>query len=163
MSTPRCSVALVLTLTAVSIHAADLSVGVVPQASLAAFHTFTLREAKVESARPEFDNPIFRNSFSQAIRDALRSRGLRQAASAPDLVVDYVLTNEDVSAAGSRPRAPRRTTKGTLVIDIRTPGGTAPVWRGTYRDEQLTGSELGPRLFTGARKLLDRYPKQKQP
>ena len=142
------------------IAAADLSVGVAPQARLSAFHTFAIHDARIDSPRPEFDNSIFVNELTGTVRTALQARGFREAPGLADLIIDVVFTNEDASAAESRPRRPLRITRGTLVVDVRKPNVAEPLWRGTYRDEQATGSELGTRILKGAEKLVGRFPKQ---
>jgi hypothetical protein len=45
----------------------------------------------------------------------------------------------------TRPR-PLWFTQGTLVIDLIRPGETSPVWRGVYRDDEMTGSRLMRKL-----------------
>jgi hypothetical protein len=142
---------------------ADLSVGVAPGANLSGFHTFSMHDARVDSPRPEFDNSIFVNALTTTIRKAFQGRGFRETAARGDLVVDVAFTNEDASAAESRPRRPLRITRGTLVVDVRIPNAAEPLWRGTYRDEQTTGSELGSRVLRGAEKLVAKFPKQARP
>jgi hypothetical protein len=77
--------------------------------------------------------------------------------------VDYRLTGEDVStsrrgfARGMGPQ-PFRFTQGTLVIDLTRPGETSPVWRGVYRDDEMTGSRLMQKLPEDAKKLIAKYP-----
>jgi len=52
-----------------------------------------------------------------------------------------------------------RATIGTLVIDLKKPGDTTPVWRGVYRDDDSTRSKLVQKLPEDARKLIERFPK----
>ena len=45
-------------------------------------------------------------------------------------------------------------------IDLSRPNDTIPVWRGTYRDDENTGSKLMLKLPEDAKKLLARYPQR---
>ena len=152
-----------LLLIASPVVADDMAVQVDPRADLSRFRTFAIRTPKVNSQRPELDNPLMVKRLSRTIRGALVARGLQEAPTAPDLVVDYTLTSEDVALGmptavrGLGPR-PERYTEGTLVIDLIRPGETSPVWRGPYRDDERTGSRLVPKLPDDARKRMGRYP-----
>jgi hypothetical protein len=154
---------LLLLLTTGPVVADDMAVQVDPRADLSRFRTFAIRTPKVNSPRPELDNPLMVKGLGRTIRVALAARGLKEATTAPDLVVDYTLTSEDVALGvptavrGLGPR-PERYTEGTLVIDLIRPGDTNPVWRGTYRDDERTGSKLVQKLPEDARKLIGRYP-----
>lgn len=145
------------------VWADDLSVQVDPKANFSAFKTFAIRVTKIESDRPELDNPLFIKKLSATIRDVLLQKGLKPTNGRPDLLVDYTLTNEDISTSqrgmvrGAGPQ-PLRFTQGTLVIDLTRPGDTTPVYRGTYRDDESTGSKLMQKLPEDARKLLAKYP-----
>jgi len=150
-------------LSAAGVRADDLSVQVDPHANFSAFKTFAIRGTKVESDRPELDNPLFIKKLSATIRDVLLQKGLKPTSGRPDLLVDYTLTNEDIStsqrgmARGAGPQ-PLRFTEGTLVIDLTRPGDKTPVYRGTYRDDESTGSKLMQKLPEDAKKLLAKYP-----
>jgi len=149
---------------AVPVAGDDLSVQVDPRADFSTFRTFALRNGKINSPRPELDNPLFVKKLGTTIRAALTAKGLKEAATSPDLVVDYTLTGDDISIGmptpvrGVGPR-PVRFTEGTLVIDITKPGDTSPVWRGVYRDDESTGSKLMQKLPEDAKKLIARYPR----
>ena len=155
-----------LLLGAVCFAADELSVTVDPRADFSLFKTFSLREGKIDSPRPELDNRLFVKKLSATIRAALVSRGLKESADRPDLVVDYVVIGEDINTTqrgmvrGAGPQ-PLRFTEATLVIDLTRPGDTAPVWRGTYRDDEKTGSKLVEKLPEDAKKLIDKYPRRK--
>jgi len=145
------------------VRADDFSVQVDPHADFSTFKTFAIRGTRIESDRPELDNPLFVKKLSTTIRDVLLQKGLKPTAGRPDLLVDYTLTNEDVSTSqrgmvrGAGPQ-PLRFTEGTLVIDLTRPGDQAPVFRGTYRDDENTGSRLMQKLPEDAKKILARYP-----
>jgi len=163
--TRRLSAACVaLVLAWVSVTAADdLSVSVDPKANLSVFRTFALHSGKIDSPRPELDNPLFVKKMSTTIRAALTARGLKETADHPDLLVDYTVTGEDFSMGVPTPMRgvgpqPVRSTAGTLVIDLTKPGDSNPVWRGKYSDEEGTGSKLVQKLPEDAKKLVARYP-----
>src|SRR5262245_22203276 len=145
------------------VSADDLSVQIDPHANFSTFKTFAIGQTKIESPRPELDNPLFVKKLSSTIRAALIAKGLTETATRPDLVVDYTLTGEDVSVGvrgmvrGAGPQ-PVRFTEGVLVIDLSRPGDTAPVFRGTYRDDESTGSRLMQKLPEDAKKILGKYP-----
>ena len=154
---------IVVVVTSVSVAADDMSVQADPRVNLSLFRTFALRTAEINSDRPELDNPLFVKKLGNTIRMALTARGLNEVADRPDLFVDYRLTGEDVStstrgfARGMGPR-PLRFTQGTLVIDLTKPGEARAVWRGVYRDDEMTGSRLMRKLPEDAKKLIARYP-----
>lgn len=143
-------------------HAADkISVSADPRADFAAFKTFSIGKGTVDNPRPELDNRLFVKVVEDAIRDAMIAKGLKIAASGPDLMVTFTVTGRDINgtergvARGMGPR-PVRSTEGTLIIDLTRPGEQAPVWRGTYLDEEATGAKLVQQLPEGAKKLIDK-------
>lgn len=146
-----------------TLRADDLSITTAPGVVLSAFRTFAVRQVKIDSGRPELDNRLFVKKLTRTIEAALEARGLKATAAPSDLVVDCTLTSEDFSV-GDRPPArglgpqPRRFTEGTLVIDLTKSGDHDPVWRGTYRDDEDTGSKLVQKLPDDARKLIERLP-----
>ena len=155
----------VLLMAVSAIGAADeLSVSVDPKANFALFKTFSFRDRKIESARPELDNRLFVKKLESTVRTGLIAKGLTEAGSGPDLLVDLVLVGEDINTTargmmrGMGPQ-PVRSTAGTLVIDMKRPGDRDPVWRGVYRDDEQTGSKLVQKLPDDARKLIEKYPK----
>jgi hypothetical protein len=156
---------LVVASCAVPVAGDDLSIQVDPRADFSTFRTFALRNGKINSPRPELDNPLFVKKLGTTIRTALVAKGLKETTTSPDLLVDYTLTGEDISigmptpARGVGPR-PVRFTEGTLVIDITKAGDTNPVWRGIYRDDESTGSKLMQKLPEDAKKLIARYPRR---
>jgi hypothetical protein len=150
---------------AVPLAADELSIVIAPRVDFSLFRTFAFREQTIESERPELDNRLFGKTLATTIRAALIARGLAEATTTPDLLVDVTLTGEEFArgeptpARGVGPR-PVRSTQGTLVIDLVRPGEPAPVWRGIYRDEEPNGSRLVRTLPQNARKLIDRYPRR---
>ncbi len=163
MATRPASACVALLLSVAVVSADDLSVQVDPKADFSVLATFAMRDGKIDSPRPELDNPLFAKKLVTTIRAALTAKGLKETAARPDLFVDYRLSGEDISIGvrgafrGQGPQ-PLRSTEGTLVIDLTRPGDQAPVWRGVYRDDESTGSKLMQKLPEDAKKLIARYP-----
>ena len=160
----RLLVAVFVSLMASSVwlSADDLSVVVDPKADFSTFKTFAVRAGRIESNRPEIDNALFAKRLTKTIRIALTAKGLKEVTGRPDLFVDYSIASEDVNTTqrgGGRGIGPQplRFTVGMLVIDMTRPGGTAPVWRGVYRDDEMTGSKLFQKLPEDAKKLIAKY------
>lgn len=154
-----------LMLGAVCLAADDLSVNVDPRADFSLFKTFALRDSKVDSPRPELDNSLFVKKLSVTIRAALTSRGLKEVTDQADLLVDFRVASEDITTSqrgGGRGIGPQplRFTQATLVIDLTRPNYPAPVWRGVYRDDEMTGSKLVQKVPEDAKKLVARYPQR---
>ena len=144
------------------LSADDLSVMVDPKADFSKFKTFAVRVGKIESNRPEIDNVLFAKRLTKTIRTALMAKGLKEASGRPDLLVDYSIGSEDINTTqrgGGRGIGPQplRFTVGMLVIDMIRPGDQNPVWRGVYRDDEMTGSKLFQKLPEDARKLIGKY------
>ena len=144
------------------LSADDLSVVIDPKADFSAFRTFAVRVGKIESNRPEIDNVLFAKRLTRTIREALAMKGLKEATGRPDLFVDYSIASEDINTTrpgGGRGIGPQplRFTVGMLVIDMTRPGDQNPVWRGVYRDDEMTGSKLFQKLPEDARKLIAKY------
>ena len=144
------------------LSADDLSVVVDPKADFSTFKTFAVRAGRIESNRPEIDTSLFAKRLTKTIRAALTAKGLQEVNGRPDLIVDYSIASEDVNTpqrGGGRGIGPQplRFTVGMLVIDMTRPGDPAPVWRGVYRDDEMTGSKLFQKLPEDAKKLIARY------
>jgi hypothetical protein len=143
----------------------EMSVQMDPKADFSKFNTFAMRNARIETPRPELANTLFEKKLRNTIRDGLVARGLKEAASRPDLNVDFAISGQETSTTarsglrGMGP-VPVRFTTGALVIDMTRFGESDPVWRGLYRDDETTGSKLVQRLPEDARKLIDRYPRR---
>src|SRR6188474_2629265 len=126
-------------LASLCLDADEMSVSVDPKANFALFKTFVFRERKIDSDRAELDNRLFIKKLESAIRTGLVAKGLTVAGSGADLLVDFILTGQDINTTarsamrGMGPQ-PVRSTAGTLVIDMYRPAETNPVWRGIYRD-----------------------------
>ena len=140
----------------------DLNIVADPGADFSRFKTFAFRVGKIDSPRPEIDNPLFAKRMTKTIRAALATRGLREVVARPDLLVDFSISSGDVNTqqrGGGRGIGPQplRYTVGLLTIDLSLPGNQTPVWRGVYRDGEMTGSKLMQKLPEDARKLIAKY------
>jgi hypothetical protein len=151
---------------AVAPPADEISVSVDPKADFTLFKTFVIRDRKINSDRPELDNRLFIKKLESMVRAGLKAKGLTEAGSGPDLLVDLTLVGEDINTTTRQPGSgmglePYRLTAGTLMIDMKRPGDRDPVWRGVYRDDEQTGSKLVQKLPDDARKLIEKYPKRR--
>jgi hypothetical protein len=140
----------------------DLNVVADPGADFSKFRTFTFRVGKIDSPRPEIDNPLFAKRMTRTIVAALAAKGLRETPARPDLIVDFSISSGDINTSqrgGGRGIGPQplRYTVGLLTIDLSRPGDQTPVWRGVYRDGEMTGSKLMQKLPEDARKLIAKY------
>ena len=143
----------------------EMSVQVDPKADFSKFQTFAMRDAAINSPRPELANTLFEKKLRNAIRAGLAAKGLTEVSTQPHLNVDFTIFGQDVNTtqrSGLRGRGPvpLRFTAGTLLIDMTRSGESDPVWRGFYRDDETTGSRLVQRLPEDARKLIDKYPRR---
>lgn len=155
----------VLLLVRTPLSADDLSIVIAPAANLATVKTFAFRTAKVDSPRPELDNPLFMKKLRTALRAALIERGLAEASASPDVFVDFTIAGEDIAVGVPTPGLrgvgpqPVRFTEGTLVIDLVRRNEANPLWRGVYRDDEPTGSKLVQKLPEDAKKIIARFPR----
>jgi hypothetical protein len=140
-----------------------------------AFRSFALVDGQIYAKKPEIDNRLFRQRMADAIRAALVSKGLKEVAQNPDVMVTYQVSDGDYSEVnrganlqvpgnGNRggymvpiPPAPVLYTEGTLIVDVSNASNTL-VWRGTYRDRETKSPSLSRNLSVDARKLLAKYP-----
>lgn len=117
--------------------------------------SFALHEGKVNSPNPELNNPLLVRKIGDAIRAALVSKGLRETASDPDLIVDYTIVGEDFSATRGGPAA---FSQGTLVIDLVKREPKMLVWRSVYRDKESSNAKLAQSLPRAVTKSFSGYP-----
>lgn len=139
------------------------------------FKTFTMREGRITSERPELKFPAVMKSLDEAIRGSLTTRGLKETADRGDLVVEYRATGVDwaigpfgrpsvIPPAGRGGRASGAAvdfTEVTLVLDLSHGDPAALVWRGVYHDSEENAGTLADALPKDALKLLLQYPRKK--
>jgi hypothetical protein len=117
--------------------------------------TFAVRQGKVNSPRPELNNPLLLKKVADTIQTTLTARGLKGTANSPDILVDYSVTSEDFSE--TRGGAPAFS-QGTLVIDLIKRDSNMLVWRSVYRDNEKNSAKLAQKLPDDAKKSLSEYP-----
>jgi hypothetical protein len=132
------------------------------------FHTFAIRDARLNSKNPSLNGELIRKRLNADIQKALEAKGLAFVASGPsDLNVRYSLgaaqkTELEAYPAGWRGfgtqivRVPY--TEGTLVIDLRDPSTRSLVWRAIARQEKADVAKLEGKLDDMVRKSLDKFP-----
>jgi len=134
----------------------------------AKFHTFAIREARLNSRNPSLNGELIRKRLNADIQRALEKKGLTLVESGEsDLNVRYTLgaarkTELEAYPAGWRGfgtqivRVPY--TEGTLVIDLRDPSTRSLVWRGIARQEKSDVAKLEGKLDDMVKKSLDKFP-----
>jgi hypothetical protein len=134
------------------------------------FKTFLVRETTVKSSRPELSNPLFASQIGDAVRVALKAKGLTESTAAADLVIQTSVTGIDYSigtAGRANPQplgrssssfAPVAFTEGTVVVDLMSGDPAKLVWHGVYRRSRDSAPKLAKRLPEEVGKLLKDYP-----
>jgi len=171
---------LALMLLPLSLGADDNTVDFDADVAFASFRTFAIKDGKIDSARPEVNNSLVANSLKKAIRDELVTRGLKETADKPDILIQYIIdaTEYSVGSGGrANPIGPGRGGRaerggstatpvdfieGILVIDVSTAQPAQLVWRGVYRDDEKNSAKFAQKLTGDARKLLSQYPPKKK-
>ena len=163
---------LAVAVTVVSSLMADThSVDADDNANFSSFHTFAMRQANINSKKPELNSPIVKQRIQDSIRDQLTAKGLQAGAQPPDLIVNFRFGAADKREIESWPvgrwgrgRAydVNRFTEGTLVIDILQRDGRMLVWRGIYTDDEKDATKLSKKLTDDIKKLFEDYPPRKK-
>ena len=145
-----------------------------------ALKTFAINGGRINSAKPEIDNRLFRQRLEDSIRATLVQKGLQETPDRPDVTVTYTYEDRDVSGVertgpvripdnalargyvipGSGP-SPTMYTEGTLVIDILDSANSL-LWHGTWRDQEQSGPTLSRKLSEDARRLLREFPPRRK-
>lgn len=131
------------------------------------FHTFAIRDARLNSKNPSLNNDIIRHRLEADIRKGLEAKGLLYVESAKsDLNVRFTLgaarkVENEAYPAGWRGLGTRIVrvpyTEGTLVIDLRDPSTRMLVWRGIAREEKSDAAKVEGKLDDMVRKTLEKY------
>ena len=139
-----------------------------PAANFSRFHTFTIREGRVNSRSPLLNSDLTRKRLDADIQRFLSARGLTFVPSGrADLNVRYTLgaaRKDEVEAypAGWRGWGTRVVrvpyTEGTLVIDLRDPATHSLVWRAIAREEKRDPAKVEGKLDDMVRKSFAKYP-----
>lgn len=133
-------------------------------ADFSRFTTFTIRDGKCDSTRPELNNPLYLKKLAETIRVALTAKGMKETADHPDIFVDYRVVGTEVSTAdrpSERLRGGVLYAQGTVTVDLIRREPKLLVWEGIYHDDEDNGSRLAQSLPSDVKKLLSKYPPKK--
>ena len=132
------------------------------------YHTFAIRDGKLNSKNPALNSELVKKQIETDIQKDLTARGLEQSGGkAGDLNVVYHFGSArkmqvERYPAGWRGFGTRLVrvpyTEGTLVIDLRDPTTKSLVWRGIATQEKGDASKLEGKLDDMVRKALEKYP-----
>jgi hypothetical protein len=134
----------------------------------AKFHTFAIRDGRLNSKNPSLNNDLVRKRIEADIQKALAAKGLAFVASGPsDLNVRFTLgaarkSEIETYPAGWRGWGTRVVrvpyTEGTLVIDLRDPATRSLVWRAIAREDKSDASQVESKLDDMVRKSIEKFP-----
>jgi hypothetical protein len=139
-----------------------------------AFKTFTMRNGRMTSDRPELNFPVVLEVLGGVIRKTLITKGLKEGDDRADLVVEYSVNAVDFSIGpfgranqmrGGRGRGGASQadfTEATLVLDLKRRDPEALLWRGVYRDAEPEPGKLAELLPRDAATLLVQYPPRRR-
>ena len=176
MRSPRlCCVALLFA--SAVVLADDHSVIFDEDVDFSTFKTFSLRETRITSERPELNFPAVAKTIGQTIRAALTAAALKESTDRADLVVESSVTGVDYGigpfgranvirpprggGAGQPSAATVDFTEATMVIDFKHGTSGALLWRGVYHDTETDPQKLSEALSRDAAKLLSAFPPKK--
>jgi hypothetical protein len=132
------------------------------------FHSFAIRDGRLNSANPSLNNDIVHKRIEASIQKYLQAKGLTFVPSGvADLNVRYTLgavqkTEIDAYPAGWRGWGTRVVsrpfTEGTLVIDLREAATKSLVWRAIAREDKSDALKVEGKLDDMVKKSFDKYP-----
>ena len=173
-------VALALVLASAVLLADDHSVIFDEDVDFSIFKTFTMREVRLTSARPELNFPAVVKDIADAMRTSLTSVGLKETDTGGDLIVECQVSGKDFNigpwgrpntvgpgtgGGGGRGRGPSSApvdfTEVTMVLDLIRADSNALVFRGVYHDTEENPETLVKALPKDATTLLAKYPRRK--
>ena len=142
-------------------------------ADFSTYKTFAWRQGRITSRHPALDNTLVEKKVRNLIEAQLTAKGLREVelAGNPQLVVSYVLgaanrREVDTVPAGWRGlrtrRVVRKTTQGTLTIDLRDRARKELVWRSICTDTASDPSKFEKRLDSDVKKAFEKFPPKKK-
>lgn len=148
------------------------------------FKTFTMRDVRMASDRPELNFPAVVKTIAEAMRNSLTALGLKETATGADLVVECQVSGTDFQigpwgrpntvgpvrggggGGGGRGRGPSSApvdfTEVTMVLDLSRVDSSALVFRGVYHDAESDPEKLVKALPKDATTLLAEYPRKKK-
>lgn len=134
----------------------------------AKFHTFAIRNGRLNSRNPSLNSELIRKRIDSDIHRFLEARGLVYVSEGkPDLNVVYTLgavrkAEIETYPAGWRGWGTRVVrvpyTEGTLVIDFRDTGTRSLAWRAIVREEKSDASKIEAKLDDMVKKAIEKYP-----
>jgi hypothetical protein len=144
MRTLRTAACALFLLWAAALHADDRRVDFDIYSDFSAFKTFAVGAGKVNSPKPELNNPLILQKIGDAVRARLAAKGLKETSTRPDIVASYYISSMDYSAqrGGSASH-----TEGTIVVDLVDPNSGILLWRGVYRDQEKNAIKLAQKIF----------------
>lgn len=132
------------------------------------FHSFVIREGRLNSKNPSLNGPLIKKKIEDDIRIQLVARGLTPGdARHADLGVHYTLgaarkVENEAYPAGWRGMGTRIAkvpyTEGTLVIDLRDTSNRSLIWRAIAREEKGDASKIEGKLDDMVKKSFEKYP-----
>lgn len=132
------------------------------------FHTFAIRDGRLNSKNPSLNNDLVKKRIDFDIQKYLTAKGLTFVPSgSSDLNVRYTMgavrgQKVETYPAGWRGWGTRVVrvpfTEGTLVIDLRDPSSRSLVWRGIAREDKSNAAAVEGKLDDMVKKAIDKYP-----
>jgi len=175
-------VALAMVLASAVLLADDHSVIFDEDVDFSIFKTFTMRDVRMTSDRPELNFPAVVKTIGDAMRTSLTALGLKETNAGADLIVECKVSGTDFSigpwgrpntvgptrggGGGGRGRGPSSApvdfTEVTMVLDLIRVDSNALVFRGVYHDTEGDPEKLVKALPKDAATLLAGYPRKKK-
>ena len=153
---------------AVSLFAQKVEVEFDRNADFSKFHTFSIREGRLNSKNPSLNSELVKKRLDDDIHRFLEAKGLVYVSQGPtDLNVFYTLGAARAAKLEAYPagwwgtrvvRVPF--TEGTLVIDLRDAAAHSLVWRAIVREEKSDASKVEGKLDDMVKKSIEKYPPQ---
>jgi hypothetical protein len=132
------------------------------------FHTFAIRDARLNSKSPSLNSELVKKRISADIVKFLEAKGLEYVVSGPSQMnVRYTMgtvreAKLEAYPAGWRGYGTRIVrvpfTEGTLVLDFRDPSTRSLVWRAIARVEKNDPQSVEKKLDDMVKKSIDKYP-----
>ena len=132
------------------------------------FHTFAIRDGRLNSKNPSLNNDLIRKRIDGDLEKYLTAKGLTFVASGrSDLNIRYTLgavrgVQTEAYPAGWRGWGTRIVrvpfTEGTLVIDFRDPSTRSLVFRAIAKEDKGNAAQIEGKLDDMVRKSVDKYP-----
>lgn len=176
-----------LLLTSSLVRADDHNVDFDKSVDFSKLKTFMIRPGKIDSSRQELNNAIVLEKITDAVRTALLSKGLKEDAARPDVIVEFTAVGVDYNIGpggvanpinasrgdrgggrgalgpnGTGEHGPVDFSIGTLVVDVKTAQPSTLIWRGVYHANEKNSAKLGQKFPDDAKRLLSEYPGKKK-